>query len=218
MATDNKGIMVYLAPDLVDVMAQYCLDNGITRKIGTDEAAPSLGSGIAHYLKNTILNAVPSSLEIIVPTEESNNNIGLSEKEITDLIEQHSNNIGLDEARITDLIEQKLAALPPSVSHEDVDRLIGSAIADLENTIKSQGAEIDRISQLIADLAPVSASKPLPEPFLRSWGEFCTLIAVQVPPANERNKKLGDEMIDLAKSKGFDGWEYDSNKKKFLQK
>jgi hypothetical protein len=157
MATDNKGIMVYLTPDLVEAIAHYCLENSITRRIGSDEAAPSLGTGIAHYLKSTILNTVPLPLKNIVPTEEYNNNVGLSEEEITDLIKQYNNNIelneeritdliqeynndsGLSEERVTDLIEEKIATLPSPLSLLDVDRLIGSAI---ESVTTKNNAEL----------------------------------------------------------------------------
>lgn len=157
MATDNKGIMVYLAPDLVEAMTQYCLDNRITRKIGGDEAAPSLGTGIAHYLKSTILNTVPLPSDNIALAEEYNNSIGLSEEKVIDLIQQYNNNVGLDEERVldlikeynnnsglseervTDLIEEKIATLPPTLSLLDVDRLIGSAI---ESVTTKNNAEL----------------------------------------------------------------------------
>lgn len=187
MATDNKGIMVYLAPDLVEVMTQYCLNNGITRKIGGDEAAPSLGTGIAHYLKSTILNTVPSPSENIALAQKYSNNIGLSEEKIIDLIKKYNNNAGLSEERVTDLIQQynnifglseekvtdlieeKIANLPPTLSLLDVDRLIGSTtssitkannevIAELKNIIGHHSTEIDRLSKLVENLSPTANS------------------------------------------------------------
>jgi hypothetical protein len=246
MATDNKGIMVYLTPDLVDAIGQYCLDNGITRKIGGDEAAPSLGTGIAHYLKSTILNTVPLPPKNLVSTQEYNNNVGLSDEKITDLIKQYNNNIvlseeritdliqeynnnsGLSEEKVTDLIEEKIATLPPTLSLQDIDRLIGSAIssitkttADLENIIKHQGAEIDRLSKMVNELVAANiesltptAIQPLNADSL-SWGDFCKMI--DEPAPNERNKASGDKMVVLAESKGFNGWRYDGKTKKFTQ-
>ncbi len=254
MATDNKGIMVYLTPDLVEAIGQYCLDNGITRKIGGDEAAPSLGTGIAHYLKSTILNTVPLPPNNLVSTQECNNNVGLSEEKITDLIKQYNNNIGLSEKRITDLIqeynnnsglseekvtdliEEKIATLPPTLSLLDVERetrrecgrLIGSAIssitkttADLENIIKHQGAEIDRLSKMVGELVAVdiesptnTAIQPINDDSL-AWGDFCELISEPLP--KERNKASGDRMVKQAESKGFNGWRYDGKSKKFIQ-
>lgn len=250
MATDNKGIMVYLTPDLVDAIGQYCLDNGITRKIGGDEAAPSLGTGIAHYLKSTILNTVPLSSNNIALTEEYNNNIGLSEEKvielideynnnnrlddekITDLIKEYSNNIGLFDEQVTDLIEEKIATLPPTLSLFDVDRLIGSAtssitkannevIAELKNILGHQGAEIDRLSKLVENLSltvnsaanSTANSKPNQPPNSLSWGEFCETIGEPLPI--ERNKASGDKMTGVASNKGFSGWKYNGNSKKF---
>jgi hypothetical protein len=176
MATDNKGIMVYLTPDLVDAISQYCLDNGITRKIGDDEAAPSLGTGIAHYLKSTIINTVPVLPKNIVPIQEYNNNVGLSKEEITDLIEQYNNNnIGLTEEKVTDLIEEKITNLPSTFSLQDIDRLIGSAIssvtkanneviAELKNIIGHQVAKVDQLSKLVENLAPTANSGDLQPP------------------------------------------------------
>jgi hypothetical protein len=252
MATDNKGIMVYLTPDLVDAIGQYCLDNGITRKIGGDEAAPSLGTGIAHYLRSTILNTVPLSSNNIVPSEGYNNNVGLSKEEITNLIEEYNNNTrldeervldlikeynnnsGLSEERVTDLIEEKIATLPPTLSLFDIDRLIGSAtssatktnnevITELKNIIGHQGAEIDRLSKLVENLSPAANSaanstansKPSQTPNSLSWGEFCETISEPLP--SERNKSNGDKMTVVASNKGFSGWRYNGNSKKFTR-
>jgi hypothetical protein len=245
MATENKGIMVYLAPELVDAIAHYCLENSITRKIGSDEAAPSLGTGIAHYLKNTILNTVPSPVKNIALVEESNNNTGLSEEKITDLIQQYNNNTGLSEERvtdlieeynnnyglseekITDLIEEKIATLPPTLSLLDIDRLIGSATSELKNLIEHQGAEIDRVSKLLDKLSPAANStansaansaansKPSQTPNSLSWGEFCETIGESLPI--DRNKASGDKMTGVASNKGFSGWKYNGNSKKFTR-
>jgi hypothetical protein len=266
MATDNKGIMVYLAPELVEAIANYCLENGITRRIGSDEAAPSLGTGIAHYLKSTILNTVPTPAKIIVPTEEYNNNTGLTKEEVIDLIDEYnnnnrlddeiiidlikeySNNIGLFDQQVTDLIEEKIATLPPTLSLLDVDRLIGSAIESVTtknnaglaamNTawveaknewwlsveqvrIEHRQAitEIARLSKMVdvlvaADIESptTTAIQPLNGDSL-AWGDFCEMISEPLP--KERNKASGDKMVVLAKSKGFDGWRYNGNSKKF---
>ncbi len=241
MATENKGIMVYLAPELVDAIAHYCLENSITRRIGSDEAAPSLGTGIAHYLKSTILNTVPLPVKNIALVEESNNNTGLSEEKITDLIQQYNNNTGLSEKRvtdlieeynnnhglseekITDLIEEKIATLPPTLSLLDIDRLIGSATSELKNLIGHQGAEIDRLSKLVDKLSPAANSaanstansKPSQTSNSLSWGEFCETISEPLP--SERNKSNGDKMTVVASNKGFSGWRYNGNSKKFTR-
>jgi hypothetical protein len=57
MATENRGVMIYLPPELEEILEQYCVDNGISRKSKDCEVAPSLGKGIIHYLKNHMLEA-----------------------------------------------------------------------------------------------------------------------------------------------------------------
>ena len=56
MATDNKGVMVYLPPDLEAAMAKYCTDNEITRKNKDGTVMPSMGTGIVQYLKSHLLS------------------------------------------------------------------------------------------------------------------------------------------------------------------
>lgn len=209
MATDNKGIMVYLTPDLVDAIGQYCLDNGITRKIGDNEAAPSLGSGIAHYLKGTILNTVPASIESTVLAD---NNNGLSEGEVIDLIKKYNNNDGLSEKEVTDLIETKIESLPPAISIDDINQMIKSALLGLENTIKTQEVEINRLNTMVDNLvAPVEVITPIITSL--SWGIFCIMISEPLPKL--RDKKQADKMVALAETKGFENWHYDSKTKRF---
>lgn len=61
MATDNKGVMVYLPPDLEAVMEKYCIENKITRKTKDGGVVPSMGTGIVQYLKSQLLNTVRGS-------------------------------------------------------------------------------------------------------------------------------------------------------------
>ena len=209
MATDNKGIMVYLTPDLVDAIGQYCLDNGITRKIGDDEAAPSLGSGIAHYLKSTILNTVPADVESTVLAD---NNNGLSEGEVIGLIKEYNNNDGLSESEVTDLIEAKIANLPPAISIDDINQMIKSAVNELANTIKNQEVEINRLTAIVDNLVPpVEVITPIVTSL--SWGNFCTMISEPLPQS--RDKKQADKMVGLADTMGFKNWSYDTKTKRF---
>jgi hypothetical protein len=61
MATDNKGVMVYLPLDLEEVLEKYCTENKITRKNKDGEPVPSMGTGIVHYLRSHLLGEVPST-------------------------------------------------------------------------------------------------------------------------------------------------------------
>jgi DNA-binding NarL/FixJ family response regulator len=61
MATDNRGVMVYLNPELESKIAQYCIDNDITRKNKEGVILPALGTGILQYLKSQLLSERSSS-------------------------------------------------------------------------------------------------------------------------------------------------------------
>jgi hypothetical protein len=61
MATDNKGVMVYLPPDLQEVLEKYCIENNITRKDKHGQLVVSLGTGIIHRLKSAMLGVLPST-------------------------------------------------------------------------------------------------------------------------------------------------------------
>jgi hypothetical protein len=60
MATDNKGVMVYLPPDLQKVLEEYCAENNITRRNKDGELILSMGTGIIHYLNSHLLSTASS--------------------------------------------------------------------------------------------------------------------------------------------------------------
>ncbi len=54
--------MVYLSLELEIEIERYCIDNDITRKHKNGAVLPSLGTGIVHYLKSTLLNTAPRTV------------------------------------------------------------------------------------------------------------------------------------------------------------
>ena len=54
--------MVYLSVELEIEIEQYCIKNDITRKHKNGAVLPSLGTGIVHYLKSTLLSASPRTV------------------------------------------------------------------------------------------------------------------------------------------------------------
>jgi hypothetical protein len=58
MATENKGVMVYLPPDLHKALEDYCAKNKITRKDKYGQLVVSLGTGIVHHLRSHLLGAI----------------------------------------------------------------------------------------------------------------------------------------------------------------
>jgi predicted house-cleaning noncanonical NTP pyrophosphatase (MazG superfamily) len=136
------------------------------------------------------------------------------------------------EQKLTASIDNYAKTSPRTLSLQDIDRLIGSAIssvtkanneviAELKNILGHQGAEIDRLSKLVKNLPPTANSaanstansKPSQTPNSLSWGGFCELIGEPLP--SERNKSNGDKMTGVASNKGFSGWKYNGNSKKF---
>jgi hypothetical protein len=61
MATDKKGVMVYLPADVEQKLERYCADRGITRKSKDGELVASMGTGIVHYLQSQLLDRAASS-------------------------------------------------------------------------------------------------------------------------------------------------------------
>jgi hypothetical protein len=62
MATENRGVMVYLPSEVEAKIAEYCTDNNITRKDKHGNIITSLGSGIVAYLKSQLLGDIPRTL------------------------------------------------------------------------------------------------------------------------------------------------------------
>lgn len=89
MATDNKGVMIYLPKDLEEYITNFCAEHDITRKDKDGKLVPSLGTGVVTYLKRTILNQ-SSSHVLIQPIQSSIN--GLNKQEVLDLIDWYFTN------------------------------------------------------------------------------------------------------------------------------
>ena len=70
MATDNKGVMVYLPPDLEAVLEKYCIENKITRKTKDGGVVPSMGTGIVQYLKSQLLGIASSNMSGVTLTRD----------------------------------------------------------------------------------------------------------------------------------------------------
>jgi hypothetical protein len=79
MATDNKGVMVYLPSELVEVLERYCIDNNITRKNKDGVSTPSMGTAIIHYLKSKLLTTESAHIT----------STGLSKNDVLNLIREH---------------------------------------------------------------------------------------------------------------------------------
>jgi hypothetical protein len=84
MATENKGVMVYLPEELETALEKYCIDRNITRKTRDGHVFASLGTGIVQYLKSQLLGLDSNSG--IVPSQS------LSKDDVLELIKEYSTN------------------------------------------------------------------------------------------------------------------------------
>ena len=79
MATNNRGVMVYLPSEVEAKMTEYCTQYSITRKDKQGNIVTSLGSGIVAYLKSQLLGDLPRAI-----SDRPAN--GLTREEVLDLI------------------------------------------------------------------------------------------------------------------------------------
>jgi hypothetical protein len=143
MATENKGVMVYLPPELEKVIEEYCTQNNITRKNKDGEAFPSLGTGIVQYLKSQLLGLEFSSRNVSKTT--------LTREEVLDLIKENSNSLalgnGLSESVILNMIQAQIANQTQS------DLLIMSDIkVAIAQSLEPIYAEITELKKALSDL------------------------------------------------------------------
>jgi hypothetical protein len=114
MATDNKGVMVYLPRDVEEVLEKYCTENNITRKNKDGEPVPSMGTGIVQYLKSHLLGIAPSNMVGTVLTKD----------DVLELIRESITGDGLtpEEARAIaeSAIEQALVPIREQLSNARV--------------------------------------------------------------------------------------------------
>jgi hypothetical protein len=185
MATDNRGVMVYLPSDVEAKISEYCTDYDITRKDKQGNIVTSLGTGIIAYLKSQLLNDVPKSL-----SERSI--AGLTKQEVLDLIaESNTNNtlinrspnvINVAVIHRLEKIEKQLSS-SPSISRGEVEQLIQVSAQRVMDAVRSMSielwgeiAEVKTIEEQV-NIPPISTisqeksiedTVKLPEPDTRS--------------------------------------------------
>jgi hypothetical protein len=152
MATDNRGVMVYLPSELEAKIAEYCTEYNITRKDKQGNTVTSLGSGIVAYLKSQLLSDLPRTV-----SDRPVN--GLTRAEVLDLIAKSNTSntpiVGivplaenreidpLDLAMINrlDTIEQQLSS-STAISKDEVEQLIQSSEQRVMDAVRSLWAEL----------------------------------------------------------------------------
>jgi DNA-binding NarL/FixJ family response regulator len=156
MATDNRGVMVYLNPELESKIAQYCIDNNITRKNKEGIVLPALGTGILQYLKSQLLteraSAVPSTvlnsgldradgLEPIAASISETAIEALTREDIVAIIRsQIDRELGSLRSQVTDLqnilaASQSLGLIPSLAKVEKTSAVVLEDPADWEKSL-----------------------------------------------------------------------------------
>jgi hypothetical protein len=221
VATENKGVMVYLPPDLEKVIEQYCTDKNITRKNKDGAIFPSLGTGIIQYLKSQLLGTTANMPPSILASK------GLTKDDVLELIAQ-SNTSDIPSNLLTredaiDLIQESIASNVPSdrLTKSDVVEIIKAqieaALAPIENRLNvilaedsidlttTETRDIDRVESTISPTPTTKKPKPEGEPtwvnddnrrYYRTLIDNSELLA-KVTDAIDRNP---DSNTDLARS------------------
>jgi hypothetical protein len=160
MATENRGVMVYLPPEIEEYITTYCTEYNITRKSKDGSVSPSLGTGIVSYLKSQILGITPNDVPSISPSKVPN--IGLTKEEVLDLIQKSVTNLAPNL-----VLGDTPSHLPSDVL--DIEELIRpqlepitASLEELETYIKSQ---LEAVRAEIKKLSMADGTPPEPEAF-----------------------------------------------------
>jgi hypothetical protein len=154
MATEKKGVMVYLPRDVEEVLEKYCTENNITRKNKDGESMPSMGTGIVQYLKSQLLGIAPSNPS--APTLTRDDVLELIKESVTRIAP--SAGLSEDEARsiVESAIEQAIAPIRESLSSarvgtytdltaDGVQTAIEQAIEPIQSDLAELLLRIDRL-------------------------------------------------------------------------
>ena len=124
MATENRGVMVYLPLELEEKVVEYCESHKIVRKDKDGNIVPSLGSGIVAYLKSNLLGDLSSARRRNVSST------GITKEEVLNLIAESNTSNALSnrlvEAEVFDRIEtmEQSLSCPTGLGRDEVEKLI----------------------------------------------------------------------------------------------
>jgi hypothetical protein len=172
MATENKGVMVYLPKEVEEYITSFCTEYNITRKDKEGNILPSLGTGIVTYLKSQMSGESPG--EYIAKSSKLPSN-GLSKEEVLDIVNEyftsHPPSNGLSKDEVIDLIErsgtnshstQLIGASDIEVALEPIKE----SVSELETYTRSQFAavrdELQAITSRSVTAKPTVATVPDP--------------------------------------------------------
>jgi hypothetical protein len=211
MATENKGVMVYLPKEVEEYITNFCTEYSITRKDKDGQVSPSLGTGIVTFLKSKISGESPSD----VLTKPKSLGSGLTRDEVLDLIRESSTNggdipsTGLMRDEVLDLIGG--LAIP---TNEQIEQLRGE-LAAVSAVVEDLRARMGQggVSKAPIQDEPVQTA----DPNIKTWGEFHSLVGLEPPPKSQKTKANADIAIAKAIEMGLGEWRFSSEKRNFTK-
>lgn len=237
MATENKGVMVYLPKEVEEYITSFCTEYSITRKDKEGNILPSLGTGIVTYLKSKMMGESPSDI-LAKPSKLPSN--GLSKEEVLDLVNEyltsHLPSNGLTKDEVLDLIERSVtdSHSPQSIGARDIEvalEPIKESVSELEAYTQSQFAAMrDELKKAIGDRSVTTESiatiettpaktTPLKEGEYLSFTQLAKQLGYEIPDgvkATNPRKEGADDLIAFAATLGQSyGW--DGKKQKFYR-
>ncbi len=159
MATDNKGVMVYLPSDLEEVLEKYCTENKITRKNKDGEPVASMGTGIVHYLRSHLLGITPGNLLAGITHDDVQSLIDQAITPLTsDLVNIQSRIIDRDNwddmrADVADLREQLAQLTSTAKKPQPTAIRTPSAPGDINPEVIKVAARLEKEPKLKARIA-----------------------------------------------------------------
>lgn len=229
MATENKGVMIYLPKEVEEYITDFCTEYNITRKDKEGNILPSLGTGVVTYLKSKMSGESPDDI-LTKPSKSFGN--GLTKDEVLDLIREYNTSVasnlpsnGLSKEEVLDLINESNTSRLPS------DGLTRDEVLDLINEYStshssSTGLTRDEVcdlinSQIPSNLPSSPAKKPSEALDLKtetnvSWGAFHQAVGLE-SSNSKKSAELANIAIDKATQLGFTGWTYSGNKQRFYR-
>ena len=182
MATENRGVMVYLPLEVESKMNEYCTQYNITRKDKQGNIVTSLGSGIVAYLKSHLLGDIPRATSDR-PID------GLTREEVLDLIAESSTS-NTPIVSVASLTENRSPdRLAPAVLHrlETVEQQLSS----------STGISRDEVGQLIQ-----ASEQRVMEAVRSLWtelrGELAEVKTIDDSPAERLRQRVNNPEIAIS--------------------
>jgi hypothetical protein len=181
MATENKGVMVYITPELETVLEKYCIERNITRKTRDGHVFASLGTGIVQYLKSQLLGGESNSG--IAPSQT------LSKDDVSDIVnaaiaETLAKLDPLSNDAVMMTVKREITPLTESLS--ELETYTQDQFKAVREELKQATSDRTVTTESIALLTTPPTDK---DPSVKSWAEFFKIIGMDALTATDAQKK-----------------------------